>query len=60
MTYGSKTSIGADMRFESILIGETVTDEDGSLKFKRIEEFSDSKAELDFLQTVAATRVKKQ
>jgi hypothetical protein len=60
MTYGSKTSIGADMNYESILIAETVTDEDGSLKIKRLEEFSDSKVELDFIQTVAAAGIKKQ
>jgi hypothetical protein len=58
MTYGSKTSIGAEMNYESILIAEFVTDEDGSLKVIKLEEFSDSKAELDFIQAIAAAAAK--
>lgn len=37
-----------------------MTDEDGSLKIKQIEEFTDSKAHLDFVQAVMAARAKKQ
>jgi len=48
------------MNRESIFIGHIVTDEDGSLKIRRIEEFTDSKAHLDFAQAVAAVKAKKQ
>ena len=43
---------------ESILIGHIVTDEDGSLKIKHMEEFTDSKAFLDFVQAVTAAKAK--
>jgi hypothetical protein len=52
-----KTSIGVEMVHESIFIADIVTDEDGSLKVKRLEGFSDSKAELDFVQAMAAAGV---
>jgi len=55
-----KTSIGVDMNRELIFIGHIVTDEDGSLKIRQIEEFTDSKAHLDFAQAVAAIKAKKQ
>jgi hypothetical protein len=56
------TSIGVENTRESIFIIHLVTDEDGSLKVKQLEEFTDSKAELDFAQAVAAAGagVKKQ
>ena len=53
------TSIGVEMLHESIFIAEIVTDEDGSLKVKQLEEFTDSKAEYDFAQAMAAAGVKK-
>jgi len=43
---------------ESILIGHIATDKDGSLKIKQIEEFTDSKAFLDFVQAVTAAKAK--
>lgn len=48
------------MNRESIFIGHIVTDEDGNLKIKQIEEFTDSKAHLGFTQAVAAAKAKKQ
>ena len=60
MTYKSKTSIGAEMNYESIFIADIVTDEDGSLKVKKLEEFSDSKAELDFIQAIAVAAAAKK
>ena len=57
MNHKVKTSIGVESIRESILIVYIVTDEDGSLKIKRVEEFTDSKAELDFTHAVAAAGV---
>ena len=37
-----------------------VSDEDGSLKIKQMEEFMDSKVELDFAQAIAVAGVKNQ
>jgi hypothetical protein len=54
MTNKVKTSIGIERIRETIFIGHIVTDEDGSLKIKQLEEFIDSKAELDFTQAVVA------
>ena len=51
-----KTVIGVETIRESIYIAQTVTDEDGSLKIKQIEEFTDSKAHLDFVQAVTAAK----
>ena len=45
------------MNRESIFIGEIVTDEDGIPKVKRLEEFTDSRAEFDFTQALAAAGV---
>ena len=47
------------MTRESIYIAQIVTDDDGSLKIKRIEDFTDSKAHLDFVQAVTAATTKK-
>ena len=52
-----KTSIGVEMVHESIFIADIVTDEDGSLKVKRLEGFTDSKVEFDFVQAMAAAGV---
>ena len=60
MTNKTKTSIGVEMSRESIFIGHVVTDEDGSLKLKQVEEFTDSKTYLDFTQAIAEARAKKQ
>ena len=56
------TSIGVENTRESVCVLHLVTDEDGSLKAKLLEEFTDSKAELDFAQAVAAAKagIKKQ
>ena len=55
MTNKSKTSFG-EVNRELIVIADIVTDEDGSLKIKKIEEFTDSKAYLDFHQAIAAKK----
>jgi hypothetical protein len=60
LTNKVKTSIGVERVRETIFIGHIVTDEDGSLKFKRVEEFPDSKAELDFAQAVTAAGAKER
>jgi len=41
---------------EMIWIGHIVTDEDGSLKLKQVEEFTDSKAYLDFFKVAAEAK----
>lgn len=48
------------MTRESIFIGHMVADDEGNLKIKRIEEFTDSKGHLDFTQAIAAAKDKKQ
>jgi hypothetical protein len=53
------TSIGVEMKHESINICDIVTNEDGSLEFKTLEHFMDSKAELDFTQALKEAGVKK-
>jgi hypothetical protein len=60
MTHKMNTSIGVEMNRESIIIVHIVSDEDGSLKIKKYEEFTDSKAELDYVQAIAAATAKKQ
>jgi hypothetical protein len=40
------------------MIRQIVTDEDGSLKIKRIEEFTDSKSYLDLLKALGEARAK--
>jgi len=57
-TNKSKTSIGVDMIHEAITIAHIGTDEDGSLKIKKIEDFIDSKAYLDDMQAFAAAKAK--
>ena len=51
---------GVETVRESILIDHIVTDEDGSLKIKQVEEFTDSKSHLDFIQAMGAATAKKQ
>ena len=51
---------GAERTRGSTFIIHIVSDEDGSLKIKQIEEFTDSKVELDLVQAIAAAGVKKQ
>jgi len=55
-----KTVTGVEGTRESIHINHIVTDEDGSLKVKLVEEFTDSKSHLDFSQAVAAASAKKE
>lgn len=55
-----KTSIGVDLDREMILVAQVVTDEDGSLKIKESEEFTDSKAYLDFFKATAAAKADEQ
>jgi hypothetical protein len=43
-----------DTTHESIFIAHVVTDEDGSLKIKQLEEFRDSKVYLELSQAMAA------
>jgi hypothetical protein len=54
MNHKAKTSIGVECTRESILTVRFVTDEDGNLKIKQLEDFTDSKTELDFYQAMAA------
>jgi len=49
-----KNSIGLKAAHESLLIAHIVTDEDGSLKIKKAEDFMDSKAYLEFAQAMGA------
>lgn len=48
------------MNREMIWIGHIVTDEDGSLKIKKIEEFTDSKAFVEFFGAVAEAKAKRE
>ena len=54
------TALGVGATRESIMIDHIVTDEDGSLKIKQVEEFTDSKVHLDFIQAVIAATAKKE
>ena len=60
MNHTVETSIGVENTRESIIIVHIVSDEDGSLKIKEHEEFTDSKAELDFIQAIVAATAKRQ
>ena len=46
------------MNREMILIVHVVTDEDGSLKIKQLEEFTDSKDYLEFFKAIEAAKEK--
>jgi len=52
------TSTGVEAVRESIFTNHIVTGDDGSLKIGRIEEFTDSKAYVDFIEAVAAAKAK--
>ena len=58
MTHKTKTLTGIENTRESILIMHIVSDEDGNLKVKRTEDFTDSKAELDYIQAITAAGAK--
>ena len=60
MTSKAKTSIGVETIRESILVVRIAPDEGGSLKIEHVEEFTDSKAELDFVQAIAEAGAKKR
>jgi len=47
-----------DLTRESTTTAHIVADEDGNLKVKQMEEFTDSTAHLDFVQAVTAAKVK--
>ena len=55
MTNKSKTPFG-EMDREVLIIAHIVTDEDGSLKIVKIEEFTDSKTEHELYQAIAAAK----
>ena len=54
-----KTILGVELNRESIFIGDIVTDEDGSLKIKQIQQFTDSKDQLEFTQAIAGAKASK-
>jgi len=56
-TNRATTSVGVEMVREMILIVHIIPDEDGSLKIKILEEFTDSKAHHDFIKAVAAAKL---
>jgi len=47
-----KNSLGAETTHETIYIAHIVTDEDGSLKIEKTEDFFDSKVFSEFYQSV--------
>jgi len=47
-----KNSIGVESTHETIYIAHIVTDEDGSLKIKKVEDFFDSKVFSEFQQSL--------
>jgi hypothetical protein len=49
-----KNSIGVGSTHENLYIVHIVTDADGSLKVKKIEDFFDTKVYLEFKQGMAA------
>ena len=53
LTGNSDTSTGVETVRDIVFIAHIITDEDGSLKIKQGEEFTDSKAYLDFFKAVA-------
>ena len=55
-----KTTIGGKVTRKSIPIKHMVTDEDGSVRTKLGQEFTDSKAYLDGMQAVVAVKSKGQ
>jgi hypothetical protein len=55
-----KNTIGVEKTHEIIYIAHIVTDVDGSLKIKKVEEFFDSKAYLEFMQSVGSAMAASQ
>lgn len=53
------TLIGVNVFREAIVIATIVTDNDGGLKIKRIEEFIDSKGHLEAMRALEAAKPKK-
>lgn len=56
LTAKADAKIGIEMIREMILIAYIVTDDDGSLKIKQLDEFTDSKANVDFFKAVAEAK----
>jgi len=58
-----KNPIGLETKHESLFTVHIVTDEDGSLKIKHLDDFRDSKAYLELSQSmeaaIAAAQAKK-
>ena len=54
LTTETKTKIGVDGTFELINISHIVTEEDGSLKIKKMEDFVDSKSNIDIIKAYDA------
>jgi len=50
---------GLDTKCEAIYIAHFATDDDGSLKLKLVDEFTDSKVYSDVHQTLAAAKAGK-
>jgi len=48
-----------DLTYEAITIAHVVTDEDGSLKIKKLEEFVDSNTLIDIIKAYEAAGVGK-
>ena len=55
-TFKSKGPSGVETVHEAIYTTEVVTDEDGSFKIKRAEEFADSKVHVESRQAPAAAK----
>ena len=60
LTGRASTSLGFEMNREMIWIGHIVTDDDGSLKLKKVEEFADSKTYLELYKAVAEARANRE
>ena len=58
-TNKAMTKIGVLASHEVILTIQIITDEDGSLKIIRVDEFTDSKVWLDFFEAVKQAKAKK-
>ncbi|KAF9782946.1 hypothetical protein BJ322DRAFT_1022463 [Thelephora terrestris] len=58
LTSKVNTAIGVQFNREMILIAHAAPDDDGSLKLKQVEEFTDSQAYLDFFKAVTAAKAR--
>ena len=54
----TNTTLGIEMNYEAINMVDIVTDDDGSLKIKQVEEFIDSKTFLDSMEAMQAAQAK--